>query len=225
VFNVLKKAALFSTFVALAAPASWAQDPKIEIGATGAWTLSDGVSGDAIRAGDGRLYNSIEPKDSFAYSLSVGYFVNETISVGALFSQQKSKMVLGGSVAREVGDWSVNNYHGFVEYNSGAADSKARLYALGGLGATQYASLSFTAANGQARSIGGETKFSTTWGAGFKLYPTKSVGLRVGARWTPTYIKSDASGWWCDPYWGCYVTGNAQYANQFEFSGGLSLRF
>ena len=41
----------------------------------------------------------------------------------------------------------------------------------------------------------------------------------------PTYIKSDAEGYWCDPYWGCYVVGDAQYANQFEFSAGISLRF
>jgi hypothetical protein len=44
-------------------------------------------------------------------------------------------------------------------------------------------------------------------------------------RWTPTYIKSDAEGWWCDPYWGCYVVGDAQYSNQFELSGGIVLRF
>ena len=45
------------------------------------------------------------------------------------------------------------------------------------------------------------------------------------ARWTPTYIKSDAEGWWCDPYWGCYVVGNPQYSYQLELSGGITLRF
>jgi hypothetical protein len=58
-----------------------------------------------------------------------------------------------------------------------------------------------------------------------KLYPGRTVGIKLGARWTPTYIKSDSEGWWCDPYWGCYVVGNAQYSNQFEFGGGLTLRF
>jgi hypothetical protein len=38
-------------------------------------------------------------------------------------------------------------------------------------------------------------------------------------------FKSDAAGWWCDPYWGCYVVGNAQYSNQFEFTGGLTFKF
>jgi opacity protein-like surface antigen len=104
-------------------------------------------------------------------------------------------------------------------------DATARPYVFGGAGMTQYGSVDFTGASGERRSTGGESQFSTTWGAGVKIYPSKSVGLKLGVRWTPTYIKSDAEGWWCDPYWGCYVVGDAQYSNQFEFSGGPSLRF
>jgi len=96
---------------------------------------------------------------------------------------------------------------------------------LGGLGATHYGSVNFTTAAGTSRTTGGNSQFSTTWGAGVKVYPGKNVGLKLGMRWTPTYIKSDATGWWCDPYWGCYVTGDAQYSNQFEFGGGITLRF
>jgi hypothetical protein len=39
------------------------------------------------------------------------------------------------------------------------------------------------------------------------------------------FVKSDAAGWWCDPYWGCYVVSDAQYSNQLELSGGVTLRF
>ena len=94
-----------------------------------------------------------------------------------------------------------------------------------GFGATNYGTVDFTRVNGQPGSTGSETQFSTTWGAGVKLYPSPKAGLKIGVRWTPTYIKSDAAGWWCDPYWGCYVVGDAQYSNQFEFSAGLTLRF
>jgi hypothetical protein len=62
-------------------------------------------------------------------------------------------------------------------------------------------------------------------GAGVKVYGSGKVGARFGARWTPTYIKSDATGYWCDPYWGCYLTGSAQYANQFDLNGGITVRF
>jgi hypothetical protein len=223
---VSPKLAVLTTAVALAASATYAQDPRVEIGVVAGWTLSDGVTTDSpVQGGDGVFYNSIEPDDAFSYSLNVGFFVNPNFEIGGLFSQQKSKMLIGGVAVRELGDWSVNNYHGYFAYNTGDFDSKARFYILGGLGATQYGGLSFTAVNGSTREIGGETLFSTTWGAGVKLYPGKNVGLKLGMRWTPTYIKSDAEGWWCDPYWGCYVVGDAQYSNQWEFAGGLTFRF
>lgn len=222
---MIRKVTLSASFVVLAASAAWAQDPRVEIGVVAGWTFSDGVTGGPVLGGDGNLYDSIEPKDSFSYGLDLGFFVNENIQVGGLFSQQKSKMVIGGTTSRELADWSVRNYHGIVTYNFGDSDAKARPYLFGGLGATQYGSVDFTTVGGQAREIGGETQFSTTWGAGVKVYPSKSVGLKLGVRWTPTYIKSDATGWWCDPYWGCYVASDAQFSNQFEFSGGITFRF
>jgi opacity protein-like surface antigen len=222
---VLRKLAVMTSFVALVASAASAQDHRVELGASAGWTFSDGVTGDAVRGGDGNLYDSIGPKDAFSYSLDLGFFVTPNVEIGGLFSQQKSKMVIGGTTTRELGDWSVDNYHGTFTYNFGGSDSKARPYLLGGAGVTRYGSVGFTGLSGEAREIGGQSKFSTTWGAGVKLYPAKGVGLKLGVRWTPTYVKSDAAGWWCDPYWGCYVVGDAQYSNQFEFSGGLTLRF
>jgi hypothetical protein len=61
-------------------------------------------------------------------------------------------------------------------------------------------------------------------GGGVKIY-RKQVGARLEARYTPTYIKSQATGWWCDDYWGCYVTEKSQYSTQFELSGGVTVRF
>lgn len=220
-----RKLAVLTSFTALMASGAWAQDPRVEIGAVVNWTLSDGVTGDAVRGGDGNLYNSIEPKDSVSYGLDLGFFVNDNIEIGGLFSRQKSNLIVGGALERDLGSWSVDNYHGYIAFNSGDAQSKARFYVLGGLGATRYGSVNFTTATGTSRTTGGNSQFSTTWGAGVKVYPGKNVGLKLGMRWTPTYIKSDATGWWCDPYWGCYVTGDAQYSNQFEFGGGITLRF
>jgi hypothetical protein len=74
-------------------------------------------------------------------------------------------------------------------------------------------------------TIDGETQFSTTWGAGVKFLANGRFGGRFHVRLTPTYIKTDSVGWWCDPYWGCYLVGDAQYSNQFEFAGGITARF
>jgi hypothetical protein len=216
---------VLTSLAVLAASASWAQDYRGEIGASAGWTFSDGVSGQAVRAADGNLYDAIEPDDAFSWGLDLGFFVNENVQIGALFAHQGSKMLITGTNSVELGDWSIDNYHGIVTYNFGDSDAQARPYVFGGAGVTRYGSLDFTGVNGQQREIGGETQFSTTWGAGVKIYPGESVGVKLGVRWTPTYIKSDAAGWWCDPYWGCYVVGDAQYSNQWELSGGLSFRF
>jgi hypothetical protein len=60
-------------------------------------------------------------------------------------------------------------------------------------------------------------------GAKFFFHP--NMGARVGIQWIPTYIKSDAAGYWCDPWWGCYVVGDAQYSSQFDINGGFVFRF
>ena len=44
--------------------------------------------------------------------------------------------------------------------------------------------------------------------------------------WTPTYVKSDPGGYWCDPYWGgCYLVGDPQYSNAWDLGGGVFIKF
>ena len=121
---MLRRLAVTTTFVALVASAAWAQDHRVEFGGSAGWTFSDGVTGDGVLALDGNLYNSIEPKDAFSYSLDIGFFVTPNIEIGGLFSQQKSKMVIGGNANIELGDWNVDNYHGTFTYNFGSTHLK-----------------------------------------------------------------------------------------------------
>jgi outer membrane protein W len=198
---------------------------KVEVSALVGWTFSDGVSGTAIKAPNGNTYDHIDLKDSFNWGLMFGVLATPNVEVGFLFGQQQSTLRIGGSATTDIGSINVANYHGYIGYNFGDAEAKVRPYIFGGLGATSYPSVSFTTAAGNSASTLSSTKFSTTWGAGVKIYPSPKVGVRLGLRWTPTYVKTDATGWWCDPYWGCYVTGDAQYLNQFDFSGGIVIRF
>jgi hypothetical protein len=208
----------------LLAGTAQAQDPRIEIGGNIGWTNSDGVTFDGIVAGDGNLYNGIEPKDSMSWSLSLGYFVNPNTEIGFLFDQQMSTLAVTGTTEREIGDMNVSNYHGYFAYNFGESDAKVRPFLMLGLGATHYGGVPFSV-GGVSGQTDGSSQFSGTFGAGVKLYPSQKVGLKLSARWTPTYIKSDSEGWFCDPYWGCYVVGDPQYSNQLELSGGLVFRF
>ena len=216
--------AVIVAVLALSASPAVAQG-KVEISGLIGWTFSDGVTGSPIKAPDGNTYDAVDLKDSMNWGLMFGVMANDNFEVGFMFNQQMSALKLEGSQFRELGDMNINSYHGYVAVNFGDGEMKLRPYVLAGIGATNYGSVNYTNAAGAAASTGSDTQFSTTWGAGVKFYPSTRVGFRVGMRWTPTYIKSDPGGWWCDPYWGCYMVGNAQYANQFDFSGGVTIRF
>jgi opacity protein-like surface antigen len=211
------------------------EDKRFEISANAGWTFSDGVGGSAEDR-FGNEFASIDPDDAFSWSLRAGYMINPNVEFGALFGVQSSSLgisVRPGTVATSefsLGDETLYNYHGYFAYNFGES-TKVRPYLLLGLGATHFGAVSVDTVNipvphdAAQREIGGSTKFSSTWAAGLKLFPSSNIGLRIEGRWTPTYIKTDAEGWWCDPYWGCYTAGDAQYANQYEVGGGIALRF
>jgi opacity protein-like surface antigen len=196
----------------------------VEVSGFVGWSISDGVDGDALIAGDGNIYDTVEPDDSLIYGFTVGVLVGEGAEVGFRWAQQPTTLLISGTTERELGDLSVNSYHGYFAYNFGESDAPMRPFVLFGLGATNFGSVDVTVA-GVDRSLGGETQFSTTWAGGVKVFPSPNVGVRLAVEWTPTYIKTDSTGWWCDPYWGCYLVGNAQYSNSFQFNGGVTVRF
>ena len=147
----------------LAATPAQAQDPRIEIGGSVGWTLSDGVTFDGVVAGNGNVYNSIEPKDSFSYSLNLGFLVNPNVEVGFLFDQQKSKLVVGGTSEFEVGDMSVDNYHGYVrlQLRRPRRQGTALLPGRGWGHALRWRALH---GRWHLRRDRRQTQFSTTWG-------------------------------------------------------------
>jgi hypothetical protein len=222
---MLRNTTILLAALALAAGSTAsAQDARVELSGTVGWIFGDGVSGDTIVVPGVGSFNQIDPKDSASWGLRLGYMINDNNELGFLFNQQPTELELGGTDVVTLADVSIRNYHGYWAYNFGDFDATARPYFLFGLGATQYGSV--TARVGDMnQSAGGSTRFSGSAALGLKVFPSPRFGLRVETRWTPTYIKSDAAGWWCDPYWGCYVVGDAQYANQFEISGGVTVRF
>ena len=96
-----------------------------------------------------------------------------------------------------------------------------RPYLLGGLGATQFGGLD------DRRWGPDQRRDAVLVDLGGRREDLPEPQRRHPARgpWTPTYIKSDPEGYWCDPYWGCYTVADAEYSNQFELSGGITLRF
>jgi len=212
---VIRRMTWMVAVVVLASSAAWAQDARVELSATAGWTFSDGVNVGSID----NAPIQVGPKDAFSWGARLGFNLSPNVELGFLFASQSTDLEATGVVNRSIPQ-TVYNYHGYFAYNFGDTDAAVRPYVLGGLGATQYGSLSTGAGN-----IGGETQFSSTWAVGLKMFPSKNFGIRLETRWTPTYIKTDPAGYWCDPYWGCYTVGDPEYSNQFELSGGIVLRF
>jgi hypothetical protein len=205
------------SILAISAAAS-AQEKRIEINPFFGYTFSDGVTVDPFLLG-GTVYDSINPMSGMSYGVQFGVFATENAEIGFLWSRQDSKLEAKGASSLEITDMNVDNYHVLFTYNWGEEDTTARPFLFGGLGATQFSPAALEGSEGE----GGETQFSSTWGGGVKVYPSPSVGFTATARWTPSYIKSDPEGVWCWYY--CYVVSDAQYANQFELSAGVSFRF
>jgi hypothetical protein len=189
------------------------------------WTFADGVSASSpVTASDGNIYNRVDPADSMSWGFTLGMFLTRSFEVEFIFDRQRTTLEASGTRTVEVDSLDIGNYHGSLAYNFGREDSSVRPYFFGGVGATSYSSLSFVGADGKARDIAGQTRLSPTFGGGVKVYRGR-IGARAEVRMTPTYIKSDATGWWCDPYWGCYVTSKSQYAGQLQMTGGVTVRF
>ena len=219
---MFKRIAFAAIALMLASAPAFAQ--KAELGVTFGWVISDGVDFGSSVVAPGGVFTRVDPKDSFGWGIDLGFFVGPNAEVGFLYGQQLSKLEASGSKIVDIGDMTVSTYHGTFTYNFGAHDAAVRPYFMGGLGATSFGSVDYVGNRGPG-TINSSTRFSTTWGAGAKFYGASKVGARVGLLWTPTYISSEASGYWCDPYWGCYLVGNAKYSNQLELQGGITFRF
>jgi opacity protein-like surface antigen len=216
-----RKALLVAALVALCGSAAQAQDQRVEISGTAGYTFSNGVNGPGVVIPAVGTFNEIYPADAFSWGIRIGFNVTPNFEIGGLFNDQATQLTLGPTAVK-VGDMSVYNYHGYFAFNFGDPHQPVRPYVFGGLGVTDYGSINSVL--GGNNSIGGQSRFSTTWGAGIKAFPGRSVGLRAEFRWTPTYITSNEAGWWCG-FYGCYVVANAQYSNQYELAGGIIFRF
>jgi hypothetical protein len=93
-----------------------------------------------------------------------------------------------------------------------------------GLNATRpYFSLGLGASilNGENTETVG--RFAWSVGGGIRHDASEGLGLRLDARWIPTWVTT-GSGVWCDPFYGCFETGTGEYYDQFEVSLGLILK-
>ena len=216
---MFKRVLCFGILV-LAAASAGAQ--VIEIGGHAGYTLSEGIDFPATIVG-GETYSGLGATDAFSWGVTVGARLQQGVGIGFLYDRQESELEVSGPLnTTNFGAMKVDNYHGVFSFDYPLpTNPDVAGFMFLGLGAT-----SFGAVTINGREVDGETQFSTTWGAGLKVNPNGGpVGFRAAIRWTPTYIKSDPGGVWCDPYWGCSGYSDADYSHQVEFAGGVTYRF
>jgi len=222
----LRTAAIFLMMLPVTS-AAYAQ--HVEVGATFGYTFSEGVS-ITPRPVLGVIYDGLGVDSGKTAGFTFGVYLSEQSQVEFLWNRQFSSFSAGNPAPSvQLADVNVDNFFGNFVYNWGVREAKVRPFMLIGIGATHYAPgapIAIAAPVTGQSAIDSATKFAWTLGGGVKVYPAEHVGLRLNARWTPTYIKSDAEGLWCDPFYPtCWVLSEADYSNQFSINGGITLRF
>jgi opacity protein-like surface antigen len=216
----------------LAAPAhaQSVSEGRLEASVEGGYTWSEGVHASQTRIINGQIFDSLDILSGASWGFTVGYYVTHHAEVEFLYNRQSSTFQASGpSTSVELADMSIDNFHANFVYNFGAGPrGRVQPFAFGGLGATHYSpgDLKIPVVLPTVTTINSETRFSTTWGAGVKAYLAPKIGVRITGRWTPTYIKSDDAGLWCDPFYAvCWVVADAEYSNQFHLDFGATFRF
>jgi opacity protein-like surface antigen len=217
-------AVLVGFFMSITLWAGRVEAQVVEASVSIGYSASSGIESDRAPL-LGQLYDEAAVTSGASFNFTVGGLFGEHAGVEFLFARQNSRLDAegpGGSLP--VSELAVYQYMGNFVYNWGDPDARVRPYASLGLGATNYSFGALLLPNARG-DIGSETQFATTWGGGVKFYFTPKVGVKVGLRWTPTYIKSDPAGLWCDPFYGCWELVDPKYSHQFETAGGLTFRF
>jgi opacity protein-like surface antigen len=150
------------------------------------------------------------------YGLTAGVS-GDLIGVEFMWNRQPTEAVgrlAGGATFPRTIDLNIDQYHGNLLYYLTHQDNKVRPYVLMGVGATR--------TSGPGAS---DTRFSYAVGAGVKYFFSKHMGVRVQARYAPTYLNSVASGLWCDWWGACVVVGYHNYVQQGDVTAGWVVRF
>jgi len=167
------------------------------------------------------LFQRIDVADSTNFGATAGYLLGDHYGVEFQWNHTRadtSAQPLGGGPEVKIFTLNQNQYMGNFVFHFTGRESRLRPFAFIGLGASDLST--------NRPGVSGTTRFAFALGGGAKYNLSKHFGLRGQAKWSPTYITTTNGGYWCDPFWGgCWVVGNDHYLNEFDISGGITLRF
>jgi hypothetical protein len=216
------RSALIAGILAIVVAVPARAQSRFEVGVTGGWIFSEGVNGDPIVTPN-ETFTGINVKSGPSIGVSFAVLSQNGGEIGFQWGRQLSKLGVKGVPSFDLGDLNIDQYHATFAYNA-MQGAKVRPYLSVGFGATNYGSVTYSTLN-QAGEINGSLRFSMKIGVGLKSWGNDAVGFRASMNWTPTAIGSHDTGWWCDPFYGCFVTTQSTWSNQVEFGGGVVFRF
>jgi opacity protein-like surface antigen len=167
------------------------------------------------------LYNRIDVQNGLNFGVGVGYLIGNYGSVEFMWNHNQAETVaqsVGGGADRKVFNLNTNQYLGAYLLHFKDRESRLRPFILLGLGVSNLGP--------DRRNVNSITRFAWAFGGGAKYNLSKHLGVRVQAKWSPTYIGSTTEGFWCDPFWaGCWAIGKSNFLQEFDASAGLTFRF
>jgi opacity protein-like surface antigen len=168
------------------------------------------------------LFDRLDVENSTNYGVSLGYLLGERGGVEFMWNHTQSDTLaepIGTTVSNvRVFSLNQNQYMGNFMYHFTDREKKFRPFAFFGLGASNLAP--------DRANVEGSTNFAWAIGGGAKYNVAKHLGFRGTFRYAPTYLRTTADGYWCDPFWGgCWLVGDSHYLNAFDVSGGVTFRF
>jgi opacity protein-like surface antigen len=170
-----------------------------EVTALAGYTTAGGLQHDT------RTVEDLKLAGGFTWGASLGFFFSERLGVEASWARVRSGVELSTAEAsQEIFDVTIDQIQGSLVYQLGAATSRFRPFLTAGAGAAIFTST----------DINTEAKLSLGIGAGLKWLPSKRLGARLQARYTPTYLH-DKGSHFCDPFGFCQ-----NWLHQFELTRG-----
>ena len=176
----------------------------VELAGSGGYTTPGSLDHDA------RTVEDVKLAGSFTWGASLGWFFSPRLGIEASWARVGSGVELATAEAsQEMFDVTIDQFQGSLVYQLGGAEAHIRPFVTAGAGASIF----------RSTDIETETKLSFGMGAGLKWLPSKRLGARLQAKYTPTYLHDKASDF-CDPFGFCQ-----NWVHQFELTGGVVVRF
>ena len=219
------KALIFALVLVLASTAAWGQ-ARFEITPFVGYRTTGSFEGAVLQLSDFSI------TDGLAYGLSLGYRVNQMLTMEVLWSRSDSAITarVSGAGEQELAKVATDAIHANFLFFALNDQYRARPYFLLGLGATIANPKATDFSDGDINPSGqtidpsSASRFSWSLGGGVVISASERIGIKLQAKWFPTYINT-TSEIWID-WWGYpWVVPVSNYMDQWEFTGGLVFRF